>query len=303
MEKQILLDKLQSLVQRAVLVDEPMSKHTTWKIGGPADYYVRPSSKAELAALLKLIHQEGLPFIVIGNGSNLLVGDKGIRGVVIKMSGSYSRRIWREEGVEAQAGAMLPTLAIEAAERAFCGMEFAAGIPGSIGGAVRMNAGAYGNNIGEYVTQVEAIEYNGTIKIISAEELSFAYRESNLFDLEAIVSSVTLRLPFGNREQSLEKIQELLRLRSLKQPLEFPSCGSVFRNPANDHAGRLVEIAGLRGMQIGGAAVSKKHGNFIVNVGGARARDVRALIADVQKRVEDFSGIHLEPEVKFVGEF
>ena len=169
MEKQILLDKLQSLVQRAVLVDEPMSKHTTWKIGGPADYYVRPSSKAELAALLKLIHQEGLPFIVIGNGSNLLVGDKGIRGVVIKMSGSYSRRIWREEGVEAQAGAMLPTLAIEAAERAFCGMEFAAGIPGSIG--------------------------------------------------------------------------------------------------------------------------------------GARARDVRALIADVQKRVEDFSGIHLEPEVKFVGEF
>lgn len=303
MEKQILLDKLQSLVQRAVLVDEPMSKHTTWKIGGPADYYVRPSSKAELAALLKLIHQEGLPFIVIGNGSNLLVGDKGIRGVVIKMSGSYSRRIWREEEVEAQAGAMLPTLAIEAAERAFCGMEFAAGIPGSIGGAVRMNAGAYGNNIGEYVTQVEAIEYNGTIKIISAEELSFAYRESNLFDLEAIVSSVTLRLPFGNREQSLEKIQELLRLRSLKQPLEFPSCGSVFRNPANDHAGRLVEIAGLRGMQIGGAAVSKKHGNFIVNVGGARARDVRALIADVQKRVEDFSGIHLEPEVKFVGEF
>ena len=298
MEKQILLDKLQSLVQRAVLVDEPMSKHTTWKIGGPADYYVRPSSKAELAALLKLIHQEGLPFIVIGNGSNLLVGDKGIRGVVIKMSGSYSRRIWREEGVEAQAGAMLPTLAIEAAERAFCGMEFAAGIPGSIGGAVRMNAGAYGNNIGEYVTQVEAIEYNGT-----AEELSFAYRESNLFDLEAIVSSVTLRLPSGNREQSLEKIQELLRLRSLKQPLEFPSCGSVFRNPANDHAGRLVEIAGLRGMQIGGAAVSKKHGNFIVNVGGARARDVRALIADVQKRVEDFSGIHLEPEVKFVGEF
>ena len=298
-----MLDKLQSLVQRAVLVDEPMSKHTTWKIGGPADYYVRPSSKAELAALLKLIHQEGLPFIVIGNGSNLLVGDKGIRGVVIKMSGSYSRRIWREEGVEAQAGAMLPTLAIEAAERAFCGMEFAAGIPGSIGGAVRMNAGAYGNNIGEYVTQVEAIEYNGTIKIISAEELSFAYRESNLFDLEAIVSSVTLRLPFGNREQSLEKIQELLRLRSLKQPLEFPSCGSVFRNPANDHAGRLVEIAGLRGMQIGGAAVSKKHGNFIVNVGGARARDVRALIADVQKRVEDFSGIHLEPEVKFVGEF
>lgn len=198
---------------------------------------------------------------------------------------------------------MLPTLAIEAAERAFCGMEFAAGIPGSIGGAVRMNAGAYGNNIGEYVTQVEAIEYNGTIKIISAEELSFAYRESNLFDLEAIVSSVTLRLPSGNREQSLEKIQELLRLRSLKQPLEFPSCGSVFRNPANDHAGRLVEIAGLRGMQIGGAAVSKKHGNFIVNVGGARARDVRALIADVQKRVEDFSGIHLEPEVKFVGEF
>ena len=303
MEKQILLDKLQSLVQRAVLVDEPMSKHTTWKIGGPADYYVRPSSKAELAALLKLIHQEGLPFIVIGNGSNLLVGDKGIRGVVIKMSGSYSRRIWREEGVEAQAGAMLPTLAIEAAERAFCGMEFAAGIPGSIGGAVRMNAGAYGNNIGDDVTQVEAIVYNGTIKIISAEDLSFAYRESNLFDLEAIVSSVTLRLPSGNREQSLEKIQELLRLRSLKQPLEFPSCGSVFRNPANDHAGRLVEIAGLRGMQIGGAAVSKKHGNFIVNVGGARARDVRALIADVQKRVEDFSGIHLEPEVKFVGEF
>ncbi len=296
-------DEIQKLVEKPILFNEPMSKHTTWRVGGPADVYIRPTKKEEISALLSFIHKENLPFIVIGHGSNLLVGDKGIRGIVIRMGSGYSRRIWREEGVEAQAGAMLPTLAIEAAERSFGGMEFAGGIPGSIGGAIRMNAGAYGHTIGEYVTKVEAFEYNGSIKTITAGGLSFAYRESSLSALDLIVSSVTLRLEKGNREESLEKIQELLRVRSLKQPLEFPSCGSVFRNPLHDHAGRLIERAGLRGLQIGGAAVSKKHGNFIINLGGARAEDIRQLIAEVARRVEESSGMRLETEVKFIGEF
>lgn len=296
-------DALQKLMQKPVILNEPMSKHTTWKIGGPADLFLRPSGQEELGAVLAFIHQEGLPFLVIGNGSNILVGDKGIRGAVIQLGSSYSQRHWREEGVKALAGAMLPALAIEAAERSFGGMEFAAGIPGSLGGAVRMNAGAYGNTIGQYVTKVEAFEYNGSIKTITAEELSFAYRESNLFALDLIVSSVTLKLKKGNRKESLEKIQDLLRKRSLTQPLEFPSCGSVFRNPLNDHAGRLIERAGLRGMQIGGAAVSKKHGNFIINLGGALAMDVQQLIAEITRRVEESTGLHLETEVKLVGEF
>lgn len=308
-EWQVLLEsdkfkrKLEKLLQRPVLYSEPMSKHTTWRIGGPADIFLRPGHKDEVVELLRLIQENGIPFMILGNGSNLLVSDAGIRGMVIRFGGSYSRRIWRDEEVEAQAGAMLPSIAMEAGERALSGFEFAGGIPGSIGGAIRMNAGAYGNYIGEYVTKVEAFEYNGTIKTITAQELSFAYRESSLADQKLIVSSVSLRFKKGDREESLKKIQELLKKRSLRQPLEYPSCGSVFKNPLNDHAGRLIEKAGLRGMQIGGAAISKKHGNFIINLGGARAEDVERLIAEVIRRVEEDSGLKLETEVKMVGQF
>lgn len=296
--------KLQELVKKPILFDVPMKKHTTWKVGGPADCMVFPSSMEEVEAIVSFLNQEGIKYNVIGNGSNLLVADAGIRGVVIKMGEAFSACAWHDNEAVAEAGMLLPSLALEAAERSLSGLEFAAGIPGSIGGAVRMNAGAYGGTIGEYVTKVEAVEYNtGRRLVLTAEQLSFAYRESSLFHLPAIICRIHLRLPCGQREASMEKIKELLNLRSLKQPLEYPSCGSVFRNPKNDHAGRLIEMANLRGLQIGGAKVSKKHGNFIVNLGGAKAKDIKALILAVQNKVEEISGIRLEMEVRMLGDF
>ncbi len=294
---------LQAIVQKPVLIDASMRNYTTWKIGGKADYLVEPSNEDELANLLAFLNEKEMPWQVLGHGSNILVGDKGIRGIIIRMGEAFSNAKWKDNTVYAQAGKMLPQLALEAAERSLSGLEFAAGIPGSLGGAIRMNAGAYGSTIGQYVTKVEIIEYTGQRRILDSSDITFAYRNSSLFDIEAIVCGVMLTLPQGNREDSLAEIKRLLQQRSLHQPLEFPSCGSVFRNPANDHAGRLIELANLRGMQIGGAMVSKKHGNFIINLGGARAKDVHELIEEIQKRVYEYAGINLEPEVKMIGEF
>jgi UDP-N-acetylmuramate dehydrogenase len=297
------LAALAAILREPVQTDVPMSKYTTWKIGGRADYMACPADEEELSALLELLAAENMPWLVIGSGSNILVGDKGVRGVVIRLGDKFSFTEWREQSVTAGAGKTLPQLALEAAERSLAGLEFAAGIPGSLGGAVRMNAGAYGSAIGEFITKIEVMDYFGQVRTLNASEITFAYRNSSLFDVEAVVYRVSLALFAGSRERSLDEIQRLLQLRSLNQPLEFPSCGSVFRNPPNDHAGRLIELANLRGLQIGGAAVSKKHGNFIINLGGARAKDVKAIIDEVQQRVYDYSGIRLETEVRMVGEF
>ncbi len=303
MNKPLIFEALQEMLSVKVLTDVSMRKYTTWRIGGNADFLVFPASTDELSVLLIYLHENEIPWVVIGNGSNILVGDKGFHGVVIKMGEQFATTNWRDNQVDIDAGVLLPTLALEAAERSLSGLEFAAGIPGSMGGAVRMNAGAYGDTIGQYVTQIEVVTYTGSKQILTASDISFAYRNSSLFDVEALVSRVTLSLPRGSRDESLSKIRELLQLRSRNQPLEYPSCGSVFRNPPNDHAGRLIEMANLRGMQIGGAAVSKKHGNFIINIGGARAKDVVALIEEVQQRVYEYSGVRLETEVKMIGEF
>jgi len=294
---------MNSILSIPVQTDVPMQKYTTYKIGGRADFIACPVNEEELSALLKLFSTDNIPWMVIGHGSNILVGDKGIRGVVIHMGENFSFCEWSKQSVKAGAGKMLPELALEAAERSLCGLEFAAGIPGSLGGAVRMNAGAYSKAVGEFVTKIEVMEYNGLSRILDAKEISFDYRNSSLFEIDAVVCNVYLTLNHGLREHSMDEIQRLLRLRTLNQPLEFPSCGSVFRNPANDHAGRLIELANIRGLQIGGAAVSKKHGNFIINLGGARAKDVKELIFAVKERVYDYSGIMLETEVRMVGEF
>lgn len=295
--------ELEQLLQNPVLTQEPMSAHTTWKIGGPADLFLQPASEAELQQVLSYLHQHEIPWFVMGNGSNLLVGDKGIRGAVIKMGESFAGSTWRGQDVEACAGMLLAALALEAAERSLAGLEFARGIPGSVGGAVRMNAGAYGGNIGNYVSAVHGISYTGEPVHVSGDEISFAYRNSSLFQLDAIVTRVCLHLEPGDRDAIMEQMKDYSQRRSKAQPLEYPSCGSVFRNPANDHAGHLVEITGMRGLRNGNAAVSQKHGNFIINLGGATAQDVRELIEMVQERVYQYSGIHLEPEVRFVGEF
>ncbi len=303
MNKAQWLAALQGVFSHQVLVDEPMRRHTTWKIGGPADFMVFPASEEELKQGLALLDSENMPRLVIGNGSNLLVGDKGIRGVVLKMGQPFSESNWRENQVEACAGMLLSALALEAADRSLAGLEFSRGIPGSVGGAIRMNAGAYGNTIGEFVTEVEALTYGGEKRILKKGEITFAYRDSSLFQLDAVVTRVRLQLQPGDRDEIMAKIKDFSQRRSFNQPLEFPSCGSVFRNPENDHAGRLIEMAHLRGVSIGGAAVSKKHGNFIINLGGARACDVKALIQEVQEQVYEYSGVRLETEVKMVGEF
>ncbi len=299
----ITIQEIQGLLHLPVRKDEPMSAHTTWRIGGPADLYVQPTEEDELASLLSYLHTHEIPWLVIGNGSNLLVGDKGVRGVVIKMGEAFSGTTWTENTVEAKAGTLLSVLALEAAERSATGLEFARGIPGSIGGAVRMNAGAYGGNIGNFVTQVHGVSYSGEKVSVAGEEITFAYRNSSLFALDAVVTRVVLALQPGNREESMALMREYLQRRSFAQPLEYPSCGSVFRNPPNQHAGLLIENTGLRGLKCGQAQVSVKHGNFIVNLGNATAAEVRELIEMVQEKVYDFTGVKLEPEVKFIGEF
>ncbi|MGI6361975.1 MAG: UDP-N-acetylmuramate dehydrogenase [Bacillota bacterium] len=298
-----LLDKIQKVFKEPILIDEPMKNHTTWRIGGPTDCLVQPTKEQEIIDILSLLHQEKIPYIVIGNGSNLLVSDQGLPGVVIKLGADYASAAWNGYDVEVQAGMMLRALSLESAERSLGGIEFAAGIPGSIGGAVRMNAGAYGSTIGEFVTKVVVIEYTGTRKEITADSLNFAYRYSSLFDMPAVVSMVHLRLLPGDKEASFKKIREWLQIRNSKQPLDFPSCGSVFRNPQDSHAGYLVEQAGLRGRRVGEAMVSPKHGNFIINLGNAKASDVRQLIMEVQDEIERVYQIRLEPEVRILGEF
>ena len=303
MNKAAVAADLQTLLKQPVIIDSPMSKHTTWKIGGPADIMVFPTCEEELCALLPRLKEQNISWLVIGNGSNLLVADKGIRGVVIKMGENFASSQWRGLAVKASAGMLLASLALEAAERGAAGIEFARGIPGSVGGAVRMNAGAYGSNIGNYVTKVEGVDYDGHRLSLSGSEINFSYRDSSLFGLDAVVTYIYLQLLEGKREEIMEKMKEYQQKRFLAQPLEYPSCGSVFRNPANDHAGRLVEMAGLRGLRIGNAQVSPKHGNFIINLGGATAQDVRELISEVQQQVYEYSGVRLEPEVKMVGDF
>lgn len=303
MDKTALATELAQIISGPVLVDASMAEQTTWKIGGPADLLVYPGDDEELAALLPYLQARAIPWLVVGNGSNLLVGDKGIRGVVIKMGEAFAVSRWRGLEVTAGAGMLLGTLALEAAERSAAGLEFARGIPGSVGGAVRMNAGAYGSFIGEFVARVKAIDYAGQKQVLAGDQIEFAYRNSSLFALQAVITSVTFILGKGEREAIMAQIKEYQQRRTLAQPLEYPSCGSVFRNPANDYAGRLVELAGLQGLQIGNAAVSLKHGNFIINLGGATAADVRELIEAVQRQVYEFSGVRLETEVKMVGEF
>ncbi|MBQ9993035.1 MAG: UDP-N-acetylmuramate dehydrogenase [Firmicutes bacterium] len=295
-------EALQKLLKNQVLFDEPMKKHTTWQIGGPADLFLRPENEAELCAVLRYCDDQNLPLQIIGNGSNLLVGDKGIRGAVIQLGSNYSAIEWLSDGAIVQAGAMLTAVAKRAAQHDLCGMECLAGIPGSIGGAVYMNAGAYGFHIGEIITSVRIIEYNGDIRQLDKEELQFAYRHSNVREMNGVISNVQLSLQHGDGEASLAKMRELMELRASKQPLEFPSCGSVFINPENDHAGRLIEAAGLKGKRVGDAMVSPKHGNFIINLGNASAADVQELMLQVQAEVEKQFGIRLAAEVRLLGE-
>ena len=292
-----LFDKIfGSFPEMRLMKEELMAKHTTFRIGGPAEVYACPNQE-QLPALLEAAKKENAEVTVIGNGSNLLVGDKGIRGLVIEI-GSGMNDI-RVEGTKivAGAGALLSKVANEAAAAGLGGMEFAAGIPGSIGGAVTMNAGAYGGE------SVKVIDPEGMMHTLSVEELDLSYRHSCIMEKGGIVVEATIKLEKKPEEEIRAQMADLRNRRVEKQPLEYPSAGSTFKRPEGYFAGKLIMDAGLRGYTVGGAQVSEKHCGFVINHANATAADVRQLMQDVKEKVKEQFGVELEPEVKMIGEF
>lgn len=283
--------------------DEPMKKHTTFRIGGPADYFVTPHSKEEIVQLIHTCRREHKPFYILGNGSNLLVGDRGYRGVIIQIFKNFNDIVTEETLITAKAGALLSKIAKKAMERGLTGFEFASGIPGTLGGAAVMNAGAYGGEMKDVMEEVTALDSEGNILILQKEELKMGYRTSAVAQKGYIVLEAKLRLRNGSREQVSQRMEELKKQRTTKQPLEFPSAGSTFKRPQGHFAGKLIMDAGLQGFRVGGAQVSEKHCGFVINTGDATAQDVRTLMQNVTERVEEKFGVVLEPEVKMLGEF
>ena len=287
---------------KELLLEEPMAKHTSFRIGGPADVLAQPADEAELAALLKRAGEHAVPVTLVGNGSNLLVRDKGIRGLVIKLSNIFSSITVDGNVMTFGSGISLAMASKKAASLSLSGMEFAVGIPGTIGGAVYMNAGAYDGEMAKVVTCVRVMDMQGKISELQASELDFAYRHTALQNSGWIVISVTVALQPGEAESIAAKMADFSQRRISKQPLELPSAGSMFKRPVGYFAGTLIEQTGLKGYTVGGAQVSQKHAGFVVNVGGATAKDVLQLISDVQSKVFAAHGVRLEPEVLVLGE-
>ena len=297
-----LQDIFAGCTQRPLLLAEPMTKHTSFHIGGPAELMAQPQSEAELQSLLLKAAEAAVPVTLVGNGSNLLVRDKGIRGLVIKL-GSMLRDINVSGNVLTfGSGVSLAQASKKAAELGLSGMEFAVGIPGSIGGAVYMNAGAYDGEMSKVVKSVRVMDAAGEVSELSADELDFGYRHSALQGSSKIVTSVTVELAAGDKQAIAEKMADFSNRRITKQPLELPSAGSMFKRPPGYFAGTLIDQTGLKGYTVGGAQVSTKHAGFVVNIGGATAADVLQLISDVQAKVFAAHGVHLEPEVLVLGE-
>jgi UDP-N-acetylmuramate dehydrogenase len=287
---------------RPLLLNEPMSRHTSFRIGGPADVLALPADECELQALLRTADAQGVPVTLIGNGSNLLVRDGGIRGLVIKLGNMLNASSAQGEELTFGSGVSLAMASKRAAALGLSGMEFAVGIPGTIGGAVYMNAGAYDGEMSKVVTSVRVMDMRGELSELSADELDFSYRHTALQGSGRIVVSVTVRLTRGEQETIMAKMFDFSQRRQSKQPLELPSAGSMFKRPPGYFAGTLIEQTGLKGYTVGGAQVSPKHAGFVVNIGGATASDVLRLIADVQERVYAAHGVRLEPEVLVLGE-
>lgn len=287
---------------KELLLEEPMAKHTSFRIGGPADVLAQPGNEAELAALLKRAAHHAVPVTLVGNGSNLLVRDKGIRGLVIKLSNLFSSITVAGNVLTFGSGISLAMASKKAASLSLSGLEFAVGIPGTIGGAVYMNAGAYDGEMAKVVTSVQVMDRQGQSSQLKADELDFSYRHTALQNSGLIVTSVTVSLQPGEAESIKAKMDDFSQRRIAKQPLELPSAGSMFKRPVGYFAGTLIEQTGLKGYTVGGAQVSTKHAGFVVNVGGATAKDVLQLIRDVQDRVLAAQGVQLEPEVLVLGE-
>ena len=283
--------------------DEPMKKHTTFRIGGPADYYVMPHSKSEIAGVIAACQEKHIPYYILGNGSNLLVSDQGYRGVIIQIFKNYNDIEIKDTWITVKAGALLSRIAKKAMEHSLAGFEFAAGIPGTIGGAAVMNAGAYGGEMKDVLEAVTILTQEGEIRTLKSEELHLGYRTSIIAEKGYIVLDAKLGLRNGNREEIAHQIEALKKMRTTKQPLEHPSAGSTFKRPEGHFAGKLIMDAGLRGFSVGDAQISEKHCGFVINKGQANAGQVISLMDEIIKRVEEDSGIRLEPEVKMLGEF
>lgn len=305
------INNLRRITGGAILKDEPMSRHTTFRTGGRADCYIIPRNTRELAGLIKYFELNGIAYFVIGNGSNLLVSDDGFRGAVIDIGRNDGTEFtmlgyeWQDDKlyIDAGAGCLLSAAGRIAAGIGATGFEALSGIPGCIGGACIMNAGAYGSEMKDVVKSVVTVSRRGEIKELSADEISFRYRGSSLMDEGLIVARAQLVLERGEKKSIESRMEELLQQRREKQPLEFPSAGSTFKRPEGHFAGKLISDAGLKGLRIGGAQVSEKHAGFIINKEGASSADIYSLIKTVQQRVYEEYGIKLETEVRLIGKF
>lgn len=284
-----------------IKIDENMSNHIHFKVGGPVDILLIPSKVSQVVETLKICKNENIPYFIIGNGSNLLVKDGGIRGVVIKLSNLLSIEV-NGNIIKASSGTLLEDVSKKAVENSLTGFEFACGIPGSVGGAVFMNAGAYDGEIKNVIKEAEVLDRDGNIKVLSKEELELGYRTSKVMKDNLIVISATFELTKGDKEKIRERVNELTEKRESKQPLEYPSAGSTFKRPEGYFAGKLIQDAGLKGASLGGAAVSEKHSGFVINKDGATAEDVLNLIAHVQNEVKKQFGVELHTEVRIIGE-
>lgn len=302
MNKEELLQKFADLPDTYVCSDELMSKHTSFKVGGPADILVLPKSKDAVANVLLLSKQCGIPLTVLGNCSNILVKDKGIRGVVLKIGGGLTDIVVEKDVVKCGAGVLLSATANAALSEGLTGLEFAAGIPGSVGGGVFMNAGAYDGELKDVVSEVVSIDFAGKRTTWTNEQMQFAYRKSIFSDNGQIILSAAFKLKTDCQEQIKAKMDDFSQRRRSKQPLELPSAGSTFKRPVGYFAGKLIQEAGLCGLMVGGAQVSEKHAGFVVNKKNATAADILKLIEMVQEKVYKCAGVHLQPEVRIIGE-
>ena len=279
----------------------PMKKHTTFRIGGECDIFCEPKNAYELAGLIRLLNENNQSYIVLGNGSNVLVSDEGIRGVVIKIGEQMSEVSVCGEEITSGAGILLSRLSKKAMNESLSGMECISGIPGSVGGAVYMNAGAYGAEIADILQSLTYVSREGEIITLEKADLSLGYRKSVFMENGGIVTSCVLKLKKGDKEKIAQDMAEVTKKRVEKQPLELPSAGSTFKRPQGYFAGALIEECGLKGYSVGGAKVSEKHAGLVVNFDNATANDVLAVIEHVQKTVYEKFGVGLEPEVKFIG--
>jgi len=284
-----------------IMLQEPMAGHTTFRIGGPADCFVQLENEEQLRGIQRYLTMVEVPFFLLGNGSNLLVSDEGYRGVILQVGQKMNKIVVEGNQIVAQAGATMAQVARAAWENGLTGLEFASGIPGTIGGGVVMNAGAYGGELCQVVTMVKVVSKDGEILELDNETMEFGYRTSTVRNNGFTVIEVTFRLEAGDKDAIKAKMDDLASRRREKQPLEYPSAGSTFKRPEGHFAGQLIMEAGLRGFQIGGAKVSDKHCGFVINAGGATAKDVRAVIAEVQNQVKNKFNVDLETEVIYLG--